>query len=541
MSIPSRLPLHPFLLAAFAVLSVYASNLTQVLPVDLGGPLGPLSRAIVGAGVTMVLCSLVLRDWRRGAILATAVVAAYAFFGRLAPELLGLGLTEQVQLAAWAVVVVVAGVFAVRARGALPSATLALNTFTLLLVAMTLFSIVPYEANRVAAQGATIPGAGTPITATRVPDRDIYLIVLDSYGSHWSIEHRFGITGDELPTWLGRQGFQVVPGARTNYRATDFSLASMFSMQMLDEYSIDPGRASGDRTAAISRLLRPADAAFLQDNGYTYYHLGSWWAPTQADELMDVDLSWQHDTEFESVLRESTMQPAIDRLLGKAGGEGDEFRDGARATAEFQFRQLQRLPSVPGRKFVFAHILLPHPPYVFDANGGIVVKATAQTQPEAQLYANLLQYTDSQVEQAVNALLAGPPESDPIIIIVGDEGPLLCRNVDCNDGSVRRLGIRFGVLAAFYLPDQPAGFFPPDLTLVNTFRMLFSSYFGAGLPSLPNRSYDWPDNQHIYDFHDITDQLPLPGSPDHRDGVEMPPMDEISAGPSPASDSSPTE
>jgi hypothetical protein len=240
VSILSRLPLHPLLLAAFAVLSVYASNLTEVLPVDLGGPFGPLVQAVLGAAVALVLCALVLRDWRRGAILATATVAAYAFFGRLAPELLGLGLSEQLQLAAWAVVVVAAGVFAVRARGALPSATLALNAFTLLLVAMTLFSIVPYESHRVAAQSSSTADPATTITSTKVPDRDIYLIVLDRYGSQWSIQHRFGITDNDLPTWLGDQGFQVVPGARANYRATDFSLASMLSMQTLDEYSVDP-------------------------------------------------------------------------------------------------------------------------------------------------------------------------------------------------------------------------------------------------------------------------------------------------------------
>jgi len=543
VAILSRLPLHPFLLAAFAVLSVYASNLTEVLPVDLGGPFGPFVRAIVGAGAALLICSLVLRDWRRGAIVATAVVAAYAFFGRLAPELLGLGLTEQLQLAAWAVVVVAAAVFAVRARGALPSATLALNAFTLLLVAMTLFSIVPYESHRVAAHGTATADAGTPIIATKVPDRDIYLIVLDRYGSEWSIGHRFGITDNDLPAWLGDQGFQVVPGARANYRATDFSLSSMLSMQMLDEYSIDPGRDSGDRTYARSRLLRPAAAAFLQDNGYTYYQLGSWYGPTQTNELADVTLSWEHDTEFESVLRQSTMLPAIDRMLGRTTGEGDEFRDGARATAEFQFRQLQRLPSVPGRKFVFAHILLPHPPYVFDANGNMVVKATAQVQPEAQLYANQLAFTNSQVKQTVDALLAGPPETDPIIIIMGDEGPFLCRNVDCVDPSVRRLGIRFGVLAAYYLPDQPAGFFPVDHTHVNTFRMLFDAYFGADLPPLPDRSFDWPDNQHIYDFHDITDSLPLPGSADHPDGIDMPPMDTVDgpASSEPAQDLDPNE
>ena len=88
--------------------------------------------------------------------------------------------------------------------------------------------------------------------------------MLDRYGSQWSIQHRFDITDNDLPAWLADQGFQVVPGARANYRATDFSLGSMLSMQMLDEYSIDPGRDSGDRTAARSRLLRPAAAAFLQ-------------------------------------------------------------------------------------------------------------------------------------------------------------------------------------------------------------------------------------------------------------------------------------
>ena len=211
-------------------------------------------------------------------------------------------------------------------------------------------------------------------------------------------------------------------------------------------------------------------AAFLQDNGYTYYQLGSWYGPTQTNELADVTLTWNEDTEFESVLRESTILPAIDRLIGRRVGEGDEYRDDARAAAHFQFRQLQRLPSVPGRKFVFAHILLPHPPYIFDAEGDMVVKATAETVPERDLYREQLAYTDSQVRATVDALLAGPDDQDPIIVVMGDEGPFLCRNVDCVDDSQRRLGIRFGALGAYFLPDQQPGFFPDDHTHVNTFR-----------------------------------------------------------------------
>ena len=484
VSILSRLPLHPVLLAAFAVLSVYAENLTEVLPVDLGGPFGPLARAVIGAAITLLLCGLVMRDWRRGAILATAVVAAYAFFGRLAPELLGIGLSEQLQLAAWALVVVAAGVFAIRVRGALPSATLALNAFTLILFG---HDPVQHRALRVA------PGRGPGHSDAGC--RDTHHGHQGAKQGHLSHRARSirpwtgpSDTGSVSPITTCRRGWATrasrrcpVRGRTTGQRTS--RLSSMLSMQMLDEYSVDPGRDSGDRTYARSRLLRPAAAAFLQDNGYAYYQLGSWYGPTQTNELADVTLSWEHDTEFESVLRQSTMLPAIDRLLGRTTGEGDEFRDNARARAEFQFRQLQRLPSVPGRKFVFAHILLPHPPYVFDANGNMVVKATAEVQPEAELYANQLAFANSQVKQTVDALLAGPPESDPIIIIMGDEGPFLCRNVDCVDPSVRRPGIRFGVLAAYYLPDQPAGFFPPDHTHVNTFRMLFDAYFGTDLPA----------------------------------------------------------
>ena len=69
---------------------------------------------------------------------------------------------------------------------------------------------------------------------------------------------------------------------------------------------------------------------------------------------------------------------------------------------------------------------------------------------------------------------------------------------------------------------------------MNTFRGILSAYFGADLPPLPDRSFDWPDNDHLYDFHDITDRLPLPGSPAWPDGLEFPdgtPGPEASAAP----------
>ena len=95
------------------------------------------------------------------------------------------------------------------------------------------------------------------------------------------------------------------------------------------------------------------------------------------------------------------------------------------------------------------------------------------------------------------------------MIIEGDEGPLMCRSVDCVGTSANYLRIRLGNLVAMYLPGIDVQL-PDTFSSVNTFRTVFRAYFGADLPPLPDRSYTWPDNDHIYDFQDITDLITDP-------------------------------
>jgi len=507
VSILSRVPLHPLLFAAYAVLFLYAANLSEVLLVDLVDPLG---RALVVSGAVAGLAMLLFRDVQRGALVATASIVAFSFFGHLASELARLGLDERAQLAFWALLVAIAAVVAIRASTALDNITLGLNTVALVLVLLTLVTIVPYEAGRSGRVAAAGNPTDAPIAAaTRQPDRDIYYLVFDRYGSDWSLEHRFGIDND-LPEWLAGEGFQVVPGARSNYRATDFSLVSTLNMRFLDELTETVGRVSDDRTPARRLIDRHAVGTFLRANGYQYFHLGSWYGPTASSPIADEVVTEGVDTEFDSVLRDTTIRPALDRLFGETSTE-PTFRDRHRDIALFQFRQLQRMPAAPGRKFVFAHIILPHPPYVFGPEGQTVLEVEEERQPEADLVAGQLTYTNVLIRETVSALLAGPPESDPIIVIQADEGPFLCGITDCMDLEPETLGIRFGILGAYYLPDMPAGSLPATHSSVNTFRFLFREYFGADLPPLPDRSFTWPDNDHLYDFQDITDLLPLPG------------------------------
>lgn len=510
MKFLARVPLYPLLAAAYAVLFMYAGNISDVLPSDL---VWPLTVALVAAAAILAICGLVLRDIRRGALLASALIVAFAFFGHLGAQLDGEAVTEPMQLAGWLIFVVLVGIYAIRARGSLDGVTTALNAFGLVLVVISLVTIIPAETGRAVRATEAAPVSGQLLAeASRVPDRDIYFIVLDRYGSDWSIKERFGIDNDIYPK-LEAAGFQVIPGGRASYRASDFSIASTLSMQTLNDLTQSVGRTSEDRTPARERLGDHEVGRFLRANGYRYVHLGSWYGPTHTNPIADENRRWGQTTEFEQVLRDNTALPALERLVGTAP-EDNEFRNRHRNEALFQLRQLHRLADEPERTFTFAHVLLPHPPYGFDADGNIVLSEVEKTAVaagrEGELFEEQLAFTNDRVMELVDKLLDRPPEEQPIIVLTGDEGPFICYNDDCIDGSPEAYGIRFGTLRAYYLPGLDYEV-PADDTGVNIFRMILREYFGADLPDLPNRSYSWPDNEHLYDFQDVTDELPLPG------------------------------
>ena len=295
----ARLPLHPLLLAAYAVLFVYAANISEVLPADAWPA---LAVALGGGAVTLAVCALLYRDARRGALTASALILAFAFFGHVGSELDEEVVTEPVQLLAWAGVVALVAVAAWRMRGSrLANVTAALNAFGLVLVLISLVTIVPAELTRATRASQGEPASDDVIAeATRRPERDIYFLVFDRYGSDWSIAERFGIEND-LAADLEDAGFAVVPGARANYRATDFSLAAMLNMDTLDDLTETIGPASDDRTPAREKLGDHEVGRFLRANGYRYYHLGAWYGPTRTNPIADEVLVWGKTTELEPV------------------------------------------------------------------------------------------------------------------------------------------------------------------------------------------------------------------------------------------------
>jgi hypothetical protein len=63
------------------------------------------------------------------------------------------------------------------------------------------------------------------------------------------------------------------------------------------------------------------------------------------------------------------------------------------------------------------------------------------------------------------------------------------------------------ILNAYYLPDTDKKFLRPSITPVNSFRLIFNLYFNADLELLPDESYAFVDEGHLYEFFNVTDRV----------------------------------
>ena len=125
-------PIWALLVAAWPVLFLFAENIAEVQLRDVVPPLG---RALIAASLLLHVAALLFRDIRRGALVSGALVIAWFGYGHVA-ELAGpAGAAREVQLAGWAVFLLVALVAAILLRERwLARITMALDVIVSILV-----------------------------------------------------------------------------------------------------------------------------------------------------------------------------------------------------------------------------------------------------------------------------------------------------------------------------------------------------------------------------------------------------------------------
>jgi Sulfatase len=320
------------------------------------------------------------------------------------------------------------------------------------------------------------------------PRPNIYFILADAHGRQDVLRDDYQYDESPFLGGLEGNGFQVASASRANYDLTRFSLASLFTASYLP--SLNDDRSALLQDAFAQRSIRDNPAfPLLRRAGYEvdvvssgYEHLGL----RSADHYLDTG----QPNEFEEVLLQSVAASSLwDRV------DPNRSLTAIRDRTLDELGTLLDLASEAGNRprFVFAHLPVPHWPFVFDADCGPAVPlaqeeaginrhgGTPQTIAAAR---DQTACVDRMLSDAIHSLATSDPNA--IIIVMSDHGP--DEHLDWWDPGSLGVVERTANLFAARTPGHP-GLFPDVLPI------LFDTYLGANIPLQPNEIWFGPRPQ----------------------------------------------
>jgi hypothetical protein len=351
----------------------------------------------------------------------------------------------------------------------------------------------------------TFPGIFAHVSVRGAPERpttegatdgpDIYFIILDGYGRADVLAEMYQHDNRPFLDALRSRGLVVADASYSNYAMTYLSLAASLNMDYVDS---DLAKDYG----AIDRIIdNPSAIRRLQEHGYTYVHFES--ETTGRAPLADVSFSrGRFESEFERVLFETTLLGTIMPPRPRHEAVINAFED------------LAAIPSDPAPTFTFAHLLVPHPPFMFAADGGLIpYHDDLAAEFEREPYVNQLRFINSKVVELVDQLLMASPR-EPVIIIQGDHGPAAFLTDTASREQI--YWERHAILNAMLVPGDLRRDVYDSISPVNTFRLLLKGLFRDELDLLPDRAfYSWYFNGNhaavegdSLQLREITDELP---------------------------------
>ncbi len=501
-----HVPVYPLLAAAYPTLYLFSRNVGYADPLDAVRPL------LLTLGATVfawMILAIVIRNRHRAAFATTVLLVVtfgYAVYSQ-----------DRIQL-----VTGLAGGAALLLGTALSRkdwirVTPPMNVFSAALVAIAIFGIA-----RGYAQSAEYAVEQHPLhqTTAESAQPDIYYIIVDAYARDDILQEFYDYDNSAFTDFLRQEGFFIHPNARANYPWTVLSLASSLNFIHATEIAQAFNLSGSSETPLWGTINNNRAMAFLLERGYeTHAYL--------SGALRGNMVKAQHfyrppgaPTEFENTLLNLTPIP---KLLWKL--PIPSIFDFHRKSLVDTVEAVKRAPEIPAPKFVFVHLLCPHPPFVFGPNGepiqpplnsfglddgSMLIDEYMTLEEYRELYRNQLIYLNQLLTSMVGELRRNDP--DAVIVLQGDHGPASQTNWFSLETT--NMKERFGVLNAVYLPGDHPELESAFKTPVNTFRLIFNTYFGTDFDTAPDDSH-FVVFGHPYEFYRIV----FPDDPEAAQGL----------------------
>jgi len=505
---------HPVAFAIGPILFLYARNSREL---TLSALALPLLGAVVVALIVWGACRLLQRDRDRAALIASGILLPFFSYGALyhaASDFRGIPNWPYLFFGIWLALVGLLVLLLARLRYPSAPVSKGLNVMAAVFLLMVVFNIARTELARLRDDRAEQATRESAAAATaKVPPAElpnIYYIILDSYGRQDRLAEHFGFDNRPFIRALKQRGFYVAERSNANYCQTITSIPSSLNFRYLDDVAKQEGKHTSDRQALAKLLQHSAVCRVLKQNGYRIVAFPSEYAPiTMPSDVSVQRISGYTDFYFSAV----NSTPLA--LLSLREGSILDYYAYHRRMILWQLGHLPKTAEIPGPIFVFAHILAPHLPYVFDAQGhpikGDPITAAErrasqwsrgeETAGDVSRYCDELVYLNTLVLKTVDGIQANA-KRPTVIILQGDHGPGLLPN---NYREVDKLEptLRFGMLNAYSLPGGPPRELYPSISPVNSFRVVFNRYLGTHYPLLKDEHYFSPYT-YPYDLRRMT-------------------------------------
>lgn len=488
-----RIVLHPFLIAAYPVIALLAHNIEEIKPVVA---LRALVISISASVLIYLLLRTLLKDAYKSAVITTLVLILFFSYGHIYNYLeqtdpFGLGLGRHRILGPIWGILLLLGIFWIWRNGKnLRGLNQIFNWIAAAAVLMPLIQLGIYTA-QTTTQEASASEQTEPAFNLKLPGEgqppDVYYIILDAYARDDVLLQDHGLDNKPFLSELESLGFFIARCSQSNYSQTQLSLASSLNMDYLqsigEQFTPDITSRLG-----LDELIRHGQVRqALEDLGYTTIAFETGFKYTQWEDA-DIYYSPAASTldrmqiggglnDFESLLLKTSagllLSDSASLLPKYLQADFNNPRRIHRERILFDLEQLGKIPEITGPKFVFAHLVSPHPPYVFGPNGEFT-----NFDLEAKIgYVDQIKYLNHRLVPLLQEIIE-KSEVPPVIIIQGDHGAI-------HSPPIKRLNI----LNAYHFPAGGGQNLYEQISPVNSFRAVLNTYFGGEYPMLEDTSY----------------------------------------------------
>lgn len=504
-------PFHPFLTTAFPILSLYAANVNRT---SFGPALGVLVVSLGVAGAVFITLWILTRDRNRSACLTTFFGFLFFSYGRLFDAVPGIRIAGAVigrnkyLIPVYALAALGGTLWIFRSRlyrRAEGRIIVALNIFGLgLVVTAGLAAAMGYDWKTGGAP--PVPGALSPAATAARPGGgrgaggqdppDVYYLVFDSYASARVLRTYYQWNDDAFIDELRKRGFAVAENAFSNYPFTNLSVSSTLNMRYIHEE--DGFRAAKSKSLYLRKSIETnAAMAYFRNKGYDTVLPELWKTSTRPEWAAGLPTDWAElkTSGFSAMVIHTSFLRVIEKEL---------LADVLRGEILTEIRDLRRLGKSARPRFLYAHVICPHPPYIFRADGSkpnLLESAWGRVENTGG-YVQQVRFIGRQILDIVDSIRRRDERA--VIILQGDHGhgDVLGLHL-LNRGEPPRdfLKAQFGILSAVSLP--PGMTMPAARTPVNLFRNLIAGLFDEPPDPLPDRAFFTPIKE-PFQFRDVT-------------------------------------